>query len=57
MARNWYESEDFGKPIIAVVNSFTAIRTRPRSSQRLGQLVARQIEQAGGVAKESTLSL
>ena len=43
---------DFGKPIIAVVNSFTQFVPGHVHLKDLGQLVARQIEQAGGVAKE-----
>jgi len=44
--------EDFGKPIIAVVNSFTQFVPGHVHLKDLGQLVARQIEKAGGVAKE-----
>lgn len=43
---------DFGKPIIAVVNSFTQFVPGHVHLHNLGQLVARQIEAAGGVAKE-----
>ncbi|MBW7835488.1 MAG: dihydroxy-acid dehydratase [Sphingomonadales bacterium] len=43
---------DFGKPIIAVVNSFTQFVPGHVHLKDLGQLVARQIEQAGGIAKE-----
>ncbi|MEM6620034.1 MAG: dihydroxy-acid dehydratase [Pseudomonadota bacterium] len=43
---------DFGKPIIAVVNSFTQFVPGHVHLQPLGQLVAREIENAGGVAKE-----
>lgn len=43
---------DFGKPIIAVVNSFTQFVPGHVHLKDLGQLVARQIEKAGGVAKE-----
>jgi len=43
---------DFGKPIIAVVNSFTQFVPGHVHLQDLGQLVAREIEAAGGVAKE-----
>jgi dihydroxy-acid dehydratase len=43
---------DFGKPIIAVVNSFTQFVPGHVHLKDLGQLVAREIEQAGGVAKE-----
>jgi len=44
--------EDFQKPIIAVVNSFTQFVPGHVHLKDMGQLVARQIEQAGGVAKE-----
>ncbi len=44
--------EDFGKPIIAVANSFTQFVPGHVHLQHLGQMVAREIEQAGGVAKE-----
>ncbi len=43
---------DFGKPIIAVANSFTQFVPGHVHLQDLGQLVAREIERAGGVAKE-----
>ncbi len=43
---------DFGKPIIAVVNSFTQFVPSHVHLKDLGQLVAREIEAAGGVAKE-----
>jgi dihydroxy-acid dehydratase len=43
---------DFGKPIIAVVNSFTEFVPGHVHLKDLGQLVAREIEAAGGVAKE-----
>ena len=43
---------DFGKPIIAVVNSFTQFVPGHVHLKDLGQLVAREIESAGGVAKE-----
>ncbi|MFO1236500.1 MAG: dihydroxy-acid dehydratase [Alphaproteobacteria bacterium] len=43
---------DFGKPIIAIANSFTQFVPGHVHLQNLGQLVAREIEQAGGVAKE-----
>jgi dihydroxy-acid dehydratase len=43
---------DFGKPIIAVVNSFTQFVPGHVHLQNLGQLVAREIEAAGGIAKE-----
>jgi len=44
--------DDFGKPIIAVVNSFTQFVPGHVHLKDLGQLVAREIEAAGGVAKE-----
>ena len=44
--------EDFGKPIIAIVNSFTQFVPGHVHLKDLGQLVARQVEAAGGVAKE-----
>ncbi len=43
---------DFGKPIIAVVNSFTEFVPGHVHLKDMGQLVAREIEKAGGVAKE-----
>lgn len=43
---------DFGKPIIAVVNSFTQFVPGHVHLKDLGQLVAREIEDAGGIAKE-----
>jgi len=43
---------DFEKPIIAVVNSFTQFVPGHVHLEDLGQLVAREIEAAGGVAKE-----
>ena len=43
---------DFGKPIIAVANSFTQFVPGHVHLKDLGQLVAREIESAGGVAKE-----
>ncbi|MFP6664815.1 MAG: dihydroxy-acid dehydratase [Deltaproteobacteria bacterium] len=44
--------DDFTKPIIAVVNSFTQFVPGHVHLKDLGQLVAREIEKAGGVAKE-----
>jgi len=44
--------EDFGKPIIAIANSFTQFVPGHVHLQDLGQLVAREVEKAGGVAKE-----
>jgi len=46
------ESQDFGKPIIAVANSFTQFVPGHVHLKDMGQLVARIIEQNGGVAKE-----
>ncbi len=44
--------EDFGKPIIAIANSFTQFVPGHVHLKDLGQLVAREVEKAGGVAKE-----
>jgi dihydroxy-acid dehydratase len=44
--------DDFGKPIIAVVNSFTQFVPGHVHLKDLGQLVAGEIEASGGVAKE-----
>ena len=46
------KDEDFGKPIIAVVNSFTQFVPGHVHLKDLGQLVAEQIQASGGVAKE-----
>ncbi|MBC6906462.1 dihydroxy-acid dehydratase [Saccharophagus sp. K07] len=46
------KDDDFQKPIIAVVNSFTQFVPGHVHLKDLGQLVAREIEKAGGVAKE-----
>jgi len=46
------KDSDFGKPIVAVVNSFTQFVPGHVHLKDLGQLVAREIERAGGVAKE-----
>jgi len=43
---------DFGKPIIAIANSFTQFVPGHVHLKDLGQMVAREIEQVGGVAKE-----
>ncbi|MBR33434.1 MAG: dihydroxy-acid dehydratase [Spirochaetaceae bacterium] len=43
---------DFDKPIIAIANSFTQFVPGHVHLKDLGQMVARQIESAGGVAKE-----
>ncbi len=46
------KDDDFDKPIIAVANSFTQFVPGHVHLKDLGQLVAREIEEAGGVAKE-----
>ncbi|MCB1649099.1 MAG: dihydroxy-acid dehydratase [Pseudomonadales bacterium] len=46
------KDEDFHKPIIAIANSFTQFVPGHVHLKDLGQLVAREIEAAGGVAKE-----
>ena len=46
------KDDDFGKPIIAVVNSFTQFVPGHVHLKDLGQMVAREIEKSGGVAKE-----
>ena len=46
------KDSDFGKPIIAVVNSFTQFVPGHVHLKDLGQMVAAEIEAAGGVAKE-----
>ncbi len=43
---------DFGKPIIAIANSFTQFVPGHVHLKDMGQMVAREIEKAGGVAKE-----
>jgi len=45
-------TEDFGKPIIAVANSFTQFVPGHVHLKDMGQLVAKVIEESGGVAKE-----
>ena len=52
MARHRHEDDDFGKPIIAIANSFTQFVPGHVHLKDLGQLVAREVEKAGGVAKE-----
>ncbi|MBO9644768.1 MAG: dihydroxy-acid dehydratase [Pseudacidovorax sp.] len=44
--------DDFSKPIIAIANSFTQFVPGHVHLKDLGQLVAREVEAAGGVAKE-----
>lgn len=44
--------EDFGKPIIAVVNSFTEFVPGHVHLRELGRLVAQEIVRAGGIARE-----
>ncbi|MCA0273968.1 MAG: dihydroxy-acid dehydratase [Proteobacteria bacterium] len=46
------KDSDFGKPIIAIVNSFTQFVPGHVHLKDLGQMVAREVEAAGGVAKE-----
>src|SRR6201999_4009079 len=46
------KDSDFGKPIVAIANSFTQFVPGHVHLKELGQLVAREIEKAGGVAKE-----
>ena len=46
------KDNDFGKPIIAIANSFTQFVPGHVHLKDLGQLVARAVEEAGGVAKE-----
>ncbi|GGP22885.1 dihydroxy-acid dehydratase [Silvimonas iriomotensis] len=46
------KDDDFGKPIIAIANSFTQFVPGHVHLHNLGQLVAREIEKAGGIAKE-----
>ena len=45
--------DDFGKPIIAVVNSFTQFVPCHVHLKDMGQLIARAIEGAGGLAKDA----
>ncbi|MDH5358346.1 MAG: dihydroxy-acid dehydratase [Gammaproteobacteria bacterium] len=46
------KDDDFNKPIIAIANSFTQFVPGHVHLKDMGQLVAREIERAGGVAKE-----
>lgn len=46
------KDNDFGKPIIAIANSFTQFVPGHVHLKDMGQLVARSVEAAGGVAKE-----
>ncbi len=46
------KDDDFSKPIIAIANSFTQFVPGHVHLKDMGQLVAREIEAAGGVAKE-----
>jgi len=46
------KDSDFGKPIIAIANSFTQFVPGHVHLKDLGQLVAREVEKAGAVAKE-----
>ena len=46
------KNDDFGKPIIAIANSFTQFVPGHVHLKDMGQLVAREVDRAGGVAKE-----
>ena len=46
------KDDDFGKPIIAIANSFTQFVPGHVHLKDMGQLVAAEIARAGGVAKE-----
>ncbi|PID33783.1 MAG: dihydroxy-acid dehydratase [Thiotrichales bacterium] len=46
------KDDDFSKPIIAIANSFTQFVPGHVHLKDMGQLVAREVEKAGGVAKE-----
>ncbi len=46
------QDDDFGKPIIAIANSFTQFVPGHVHLHNMGQMVAREIEAAGGIAKE-----
>ncbi|MEH6442375.1 MAG: dihydroxy-acid dehydratase [Oceanospirillaceae bacterium] len=46
------KDDDFNKPIIAIANSFTQFVPGHVHLKDMGQLVAREVEKAGGVAKE-----
>ncbi|MDD2722028.1 MAG: dihydroxy-acid dehydratase [Gallionella sp.] len=46
------QEADFGKPIIAIANSFTQFVPGHVHLHNMGQLVAKEIEKAGGIAKE-----
>jgi len=46
------KDDDFNKPIVAIANSFTQFVPGHVHLKDLGQLVAREVERAGGVAKE-----
>ena len=46
------KDQDFGKPIVAVANSFTQFVPGHVHLHQVGQMVAREIERAGGIAKE-----
>ena len=52
------KEDDFGKPIIAIANSFTQFVPGHVHLKDLGQMVAREIDKSGGVAKEfSTIAV
>ncbi|HCK25739.1 MAG TPA: dihydroxy-acid dehydratase, partial [Alcanivorax sp.] len=46
------KDDDFGKPIIAIANSFTQFVPGHVHLKDMGQLVAGEVEKAGGIAKE-----
>ncbi|MBE8527190.1 dihydroxy-acid dehydratase, partial [Amycolatopsis sp. H6(2020)] len=45
------KKEDFGKPIVAIANSFTQFVPGHVHLKNMGALVASAVEEAGGVAK------
>ena len=52
------KDNDFGKPIIAIANSFTQFVPGHIHLKDLGQMVAKEIESSGGIAKEfSTIAV
>ncbi len=46
------KEEDFGKPIIAIANSYTQFVPGHVHLKNMGDIVAREIEKAGGIARE-----
>ena len=52
------KNDDFGKPVIAVVNSFTQFVPGHVHLHSIGQMVVAEIERNGGIAKEfNTMAL